>query len=89
MDFNLSTSEIMLELIRKMVSTPEAVTLTVRESASGVIYHIAASPEDMGAIIGKQGRTARSLRILLHSIAMKHGQRIILDIGPKNEADQI
>jgi predicted RNA-binding protein YlqC (UPF0109 family) len=88
MDFNLSTSEIMLELIRKMVSTPEAVSLTVRESASGVIYHIAASPEDMGAIIGK-GRTARSLRILLHSIAMKHGQRIILDIGPKNEADQI
>jgi predicted RNA-binding protein YlqC (UPF0109 family) len=77
MDFNLSTSEIMLELIRKMVSTPEAVSLTVRESASGVIYHIAASPEDMGAII------------LLHSIAMKHGQRIILDIGPKNEADQI
>lgn len=82
MDFDLSTSEIVLALIRKMVNTPEAVSLTVQESASGIVYHIAASPEDVGAIIGKQGRTARSLRILLSSIGMKHGQRIILDIGP-------
>lgn len=80
MDFDLSTPEIVTALIRKMVNAPDSVSLTVSENASGVAYKVAVSPEDLGALIGKQGRTARSLRILLSGIGMKAGQRITLDI---------
>lgn len=69
-------------LVRAMVSNPSAVVVSAEESPSGstIIRVRVATGADMGKLIGKQGRTARSLRIIFHAIAMEQGQQYQLDI---------
>ena len=72
----------LIELIaKKLVSHPEDVQVRVIDRADGQAYELRVHPDDMGKIIGKNGRTAKALRTLLNSAASKQDIRANLQIG--------
>lgn len=72
----------LIEFIAKsLVENPEAVTVTEEEGdEGGILLKLAAAPEDMGRIIGKQGRTAKAMRTLLNAKATREAKRATLQI---------
>jgi len=67
----------LLETVRLMVDTPDAVRV---ETISPTALRIRVHHSDIGKIIGKTGRTARSIRTILGAIGMAQGTRYALDI---------
>ncbi len=71
----------LLELIAKaLVDQPEEVRVTQIEGEQTTVLELRVSPEDLGKVIGKQGRTARSIRTILAAAGMKLRKRIVLEI---------
>lgn len=72
----------LIEFIAKsLVEKPDAVILSEEEGEDGtILVKLAAAPEDMGRIIGKQGRTAKAMRTLLNAKATRENRRATLQI---------
>lgn len=72
----------LIEFIAKsLVENPDAVTITEeREEDGTILIKLAAAQEDMGRIIGKQGRTAKAMRTLLNAKATRENLRATLQI---------
>jgi predicted RNA-binding protein YlqC (UPF0109 family) len=68
-------------VIRLIVDKPDEMSLTIVSDGLGWMFRVSVSPSDVGMLIGKQGRIARSLRIVLIAISMKTKQKISLDIS--------
>ncbi len=74
----------LVELIAKaLVDQPEKVIVTQIEGEQTTILELKVAPEDLGKVIGKQGRTARAIRILLGAAGMKLKRRYNLEIIEK------
>ncbi|APG28850.1 RNA-binding protein [Syntrophotalea acetylenivorans] len=68
-------------IARSLVENPDAVTVTEEEGGDGsILLQLVAAPEDMGRIIGKQGRTAKAMRTLLNAKATREDKRASLQI---------
>ena len=68
-------------IARSLVENPEAIQLSQEEGADGtIVVKLAAAQEDMGRIIGKQGRTAKAMRTLLNAKATRENRRATLQI---------
>ena len=65
-----------------LVEKPEEVTVTVDEpDEEGVVsYHLHVSEEDMGRVIGKQGRIAKAIRVVMRAAANREGQKVSVEI---------
>lgn len=71
---------LVLEIAKALVDEPEAVRLDVLPESGTIVFRLQVAAKDLGKIIGKQGRTARSLRTILGAASMKLKQRFSLDI---------
>ena len=67
-------------VVKALVDHPDAVRVTEAERRGMTVYSLNTAPGDMGKIIGRQGRTAAALRMLVALTAEKHGKRAQLDI---------
>lgn len=67
-------------IVKKLVDSPDAVNVSEVTGEESTIIELRVAPEDLGKVIGKEGRTARSLRTLVHAAATKDGRRAILEI---------
>lgn len=65
---------------KKLVDHPEDVQVTVIESEDEEIYELRVNQEDMGRVIGRDGRTAKAIRTLLNTAAAKQDKRVLLQI---------
>jgi len=72
--------ELLVYIARNLVDYPDEVTVTERETETETVYELRVNPSDMGKVIGRQGRIAKEIRILMRSVAQKQGQRISVDI---------
>jgi predicted RNA-binding protein YlqC (UPF0109 family) len=71
----------LIEFIAKsIVNKPESVLVTEERSDQRVYLKLQVDEEDMGRVIGKQGRVAQAMRTLLRVLAAKQGIRVDLDI---------
>jgi predicted RNA-binding protein YlqC (UPF0109 family) len=71
----------MLELIAKaLVDNPEAVGVQQVEGEQVTVLELRVAQEDLGKVIGKQGRTARAIRTILGAAGMKLKKRYVLEI---------
>ncbi len=71
----------LLELIAKgLVDRPEEVVVTEVEVDQATVYELSVAPDDLGKVIGKQGRTARAIRSLVASAGMKRRKRLVFEI---------
>jgi uncharacterized protein len=67
-------------MVAAIVDTPSAVKVALVVEGGVALYRVHVATNEIGQIIGKQGRTARSLRTILAAVAMKEKRRIELDI---------
>ena len=74
----------LVEMIAKaLVDNPERVVVSLLEGEQTTILELKVAPEDLGKVIGKQGRTARAIRIILGAAGMKLKRRVNLEILEK------
>ena len=76
----LSAVELISEIARSLVDKPEAVSVKETAHEGGTALHLTVDPSDVGKVIGKQGRTARSLRTILGAVSVKVHHRYSLEI---------
>jgi len=71
----------LLELIAKsLVDRPDEVEVTEVEGEQTTVLELRVAREDLGKVIGKQGRTARSIRTIVASAGMKLKKRVVFEI---------
>src|SRR3989338_5592499 len=68
-------------VVKSLVDNPDAVVVVRTVDEMGVLLTLTVHPDDMGKIIGKSGKTAEALRILLRVVGMKHNARVNLKIN--------
>ncbi len=83
----LSAVELIVEIARSLVDKPEVVTVKTTVQEGGTVLHLRVDPSDVGKIIGKQGRTARSLRTILGAVSVKLHHRYSLEIIEQPKLD--
>jgi uncharacterized protein len=72
--------ELIQYLAKSLVNHPEAVEVKETEGDTASVLELKVAKEDLGRIIGKQGRTAKSLRTLLNAAASRTNRRVVLEI---------
>src|ERR1700722_20983410 len=72
--------ELVTEIARALVDNPDQVVVEAIEDRDGTVIRLRVAANDVGKVIGKQGRTARSARTILSAASMKLKHRFALDI---------
>lgn len=74
--------ELLAAMVTELVNNKDAVEVTVDEpNEDGVtVYHLHVAPDDMGRVIGKQGRIARAIRTVMRAGAVRYNQKIAVEI---------
>lgn len=75
-----SALELIAAIARSLVDKPEAVSVHETSNEVGTVLRLRVDPSDVGKVIGKQGRTARSLRTILGAVSVKLHHRYSLEI---------
>jgi len=78
--------ELVRGIARALVDEPSAVEVKSEERDESTLLKLRVAPQDLGKVIGKQGRTARSVRTVLGAVSMKLHHRYMLDILEEDEA---
>ena len=73
-------NDLTLQMARAVVNNSEQVRVEEVEGASMIVLELSVDPDDMGRIIGKEGRVANAMRTLLRTSAAKDGKRVNLEI---------
>lgn len=71
---------LVVQIAKALVDVSDEVTVEVVERDGSTALRLRVAPEDVGKVIGKQGRTARSIRTILGAVGMKYQHRFSLDI---------
>ena len=71
--------ELLLYMAKNLVDNPDAVTVTEIEGENTVL-ELRVAPEDMGKVIGRQGRIAKEIRTVIRSHAQRTGVKVSVDI---------
>jgi len=79
-DSSRRMQELIAGLAKALVDNPESVSVEVIPEATSTVLRLRVAPNDIGKVIGKQGRTARSIRTILSAASMKLQHRFALDI---------
>jgi len=73
--------ELIEYIAKSIVDKPDEVEVTEEDDEDQIVFHLTVAEEDMGRVIGKQGRIANAMRTLLKVAAIRRGERAILEIG--------
>ena len=76
--------EILETIIKSLVEDSDAVTITEKETEKMVTYEVKVAQSDMGKVIGKQGKLAKSIRTVMKSIAGKQNKKLTVEFLEDN-----
>ena len=65
---------------KRLVDQPDDVSIESEEKEEKLVFKLKVAEHDVGKIIGRNGKTASALRVLLRAVAAKEGRRAVLDI---------
>ena len=71
--------ELLLYMAKSLVDDPDSVTVTEIEGETTVL-ELRVAPEDMGKLIGRQGRIAKEIRTIMKSVAQRNGKKVSVEI---------
>ena len=72
--------DLLSAIAKSLVDHPDLVEVTEVEGEQTTVLELKVAPEDLGKVIGKQGRTARAVRTILNASGMKLRKRFVLEI---------
>ena len=72
--------ELVQYLAQSIVNEPDAVEVTETEDDDGSVVELKVAKEDLGRVIGRQGRTAKSLRTILNAAGARVNRKVVLEI---------
>ena len=72
--------EIVEYIAKALVDYPEQVNVQQVEGERSIILELRVAPEDMGKVIGKQGRIAKAIRTVVNAAAVKENKRVMVEI---------
>lgn len=72
--------ELLLYIARSLVDHPDQVTVNEVENGDELTLELRVAPEDMGKVIGRQGRIAKEIRTVVRSCAQRTGVKVSVDI---------
>ena len=72
--------DLLIYIARNLVENPDAVNVTEIQREQELTLELRVAPEDMGKVIGRQGRIAREIRKLLYAYGQRSGVRVSVDI---------
>jgi hypothetical protein len=81
----VAVDELVREIARALVDEPAAVEVESVDREESTVLKLRVAREDVGKVIGKQGRTARSVRTILGAVSIKVHRRYTLDILEEDE----
>ena len=67
-------------IAKSLVDNPEEVVVTESEDRRGTVIELRVAPDDMGKVIGKQGRIAKALRTVVKAAAIKNNKKVTVEI---------
>ena len=73
-------TNLVLTIVHPLVTKPEEVKLEIEESKDFFEYNLVVAPEDIGRIIGKQGRVAKAIRTIVYSVRTNGPKKVRLNI---------
>lgn len=71
--------EILETLIKSLVEHTEEVTVTEKEEGKTIVFEVKVAEADMGKVIGRQGRVAKSIRTVMKSVAGKEHKKVVVE----------
>ena len=72
----------LVEVIAKsLVDYPDEVQVTETENDKAVVLELKVAQSDMGKVIGKQGRIAKAIRVVMRAAAVREGEKVMVEIG--------
>lgn len=72
---------LLIYIAQNLVDNPNAVSVNeVKGEDSGTVLELHVAPEDMGKVIGRQGRIAREIRTVIKSVAQRRGEKVSVEI---------
>jgi hypothetical protein len=86
----MQMKELITYIAQALVDDPDEVFVTEVEGAQTSVFELRVAKDDLGKVIGKQGRTARAMRTILSAASTKLGKRSVLEIiepEPKPEPE--
>lgn len=75
-----SLKEVVETIAKVLVDSPDEVAVNEIDGETTTVLELRVAPQDLGKVIGKQGRTARAMRTLLRAAGMKLKKRFVLEI---------
>ena len=72
--------ELLLYMAKNLVDNPDAVSVTEISEEDGLVLELRVAPEDMGKVIGRQGRIAKELRTIIKTVAQRTGEKVTVEI---------
>ena len=72
--------ELLLYMAKNLVDDPQSVTVTEVEAEDGKVLELHVAPDDMGKVIGRQGRIAKEIRTIVKTVAQRTGEKITVEI---------
>ena len=72
--------ELLLYIARNLVDHPDAVSVTEVPGDDELTLELRVAPEDMGKVIGRQGRIVKEIRILMKAVAQRKGKKVSVEI---------
>jgi len=72
--------ELVLFLAKQLVNHPDAVDVKETQADTTSVLELRVAKEDIGRVIGKQGRTAKSIRTILNAVASRTNRKVVLEI---------
>ena len=76
----MKEKELLEAIAKALVDRPEEVAVHMVEGEEVTVLELRVHPTDLGKVIGKTGKTARCMRIILSAVGMKNGRRVIVEI---------
>ena len=72
--------ELLLYMAKNLVDKPEAVSVNEITEEDGLVLELRVAPEDMGKVIGRQGRIAKEIRTIIKTVAQRDGVKVTVEI---------
>lgn len=73
-------NELVELLVKSLVDKPDQVSVQAVEGDRSTVLELRVAPEDMGKVIGKQGRIAKAIRTIVKAAASKEGKKVVVEI---------